>query len=305
MPKHIHFSAKDVGALVEVGEMGLMTTDMILTRHHAPKDPKGKEPHKYCQRRLRELKTAGIIESHKYSIDTDAGPRKLPSVHRLTIAGADKVEELTGKRPRRPARSDPPSPATVLHRVGVVRVRLAISDACSLAGLAEPAWIMEQDRYPDAKPTDPAHKQFILREVFGHCPQRIVCSPDLAFLMELPGEPAWRLCGYLEYDRSTEGKDQIQAKAAGLATLIHPTRRLYRQHWGAIDCDFARVLFVCRSAERIENLSAWLRTMPGAEYVRLATEGDIAPQQILTQPVWSTVLGEKKTILRPAVPASP
>jgi hypothetical protein len=304
MPKHIHFSAKDTAALEELGEVGLMTTDMLLKRHYAAKDPQGKEPHKYCQRRLREFKTAGILESYKFSIDTDAGPRKLPSVHRLTVAGADKVEELTGRRPRRPGRSAPPSPTTLLHRVGVVRVRLAISDACALAGLPGPAWIMEQDRYPDAKPTEPAHQQFILREAFGHGAQRVVCNPDAAFLLELPGEPPWRLCGYLEYDRSSEGKDQIQSKLPGLATLVHPARRLYRRHWGTIDRDFARVLFVCRSAERIENISAWLRAMPGAEHVRLASERDLDPQHVLTQPVWSTVLGEKKAILHRSVPAS-
>ena len=304
MPKQIHFSAKDIGALVEVGEVGLMTTDMFLGRHYAPKDSEAKEPEKYCQRRLREFKTDGIIESTKFSIDTEAGPRKLPSVHRLTVAGADKVEELTGKRPPRPARSDPPSPTTLLHRVGVVSVRLAISDACSLAGLPEPVWIMEQDRYPDAKPADPAHRQFILREAFGHGPQRVVCNPDLAFLLELPGTPPWHLCGYVEYDRSTAGKDQIRAKLPGLATLVHPARGFYRRHWGAIDRDFARILFVCRSTERIENISAWIRTMPGAEHVRLTRESDLDPQHLLTHPIWSTVRGEKKSILLPSVPAS-
>ena len=142
------------------------------------------------------------------------------------------IEQQTGQAPRRPVRSDPPSPGTVLHRLGVVRTRLAIDDAFAVANLERPAWIMEQDQNPDARPDSPAHKRYVLYEAFGRGDERVTCRPDASAWLKLPGNPPWNLVLYVEYDRSTQTHtEMLQKKVPGYATLLHPCNRGHRRHW--------------------------------------------------------------------------
>ena len=303
MASQIQLSDRDERALCEVGELGLASTDMIHRRHYEP----GESGLKYCQRRLRAFGETGWLESLSFTLqennDGKRRPRKLPSVHRLTLDGAKMIEARTGRQPKRPARSDPPSPQNVLHRLGVVRTRLAISDAFATAQLLEPAWIMERDQYPDALPDAPFHKRFILYEAYGHGAERITCRPDASVWLRLPGDPPWNLILYLEYDRSTEKHSQILvSKVPGYATLLHPKNRFYRQHWpeiGALGRDFSRVAFVCQSEERINNLSKSMQGSPGAENIRFITDAELDDPELLTAPLWRTVSGERKSMIHP------
>lgn len=304
MAQQIQLSDRDLRALIEVGELGLASTDMIHRRHYEP----GESGLKYCQRRLRAFVEMGWIESHSFTLQENSGgkrrPRKLPSVHRLTLDGAKMIEATTGKIPKRPARSDPPSPQNILHRLGVVRTRLAISDAFAAAQLLKPAWIMERDQYPDAPPDAPFHKRFILYEAYGHGNERVTCRPDASAWLRLPGDPPWNLILYLEYDRSTETHAQILVtKVPGYATLLHPTNRFYRQHWPDIvplGRDFSRVAFVCQSEERIANLSHAMQGLPGAENVRFITDAELDHAELLTAPLWRTTNGDRKAMIHPS-----
>ena len=105
----IHFTSRDIAALEELGELGLMTTDMIFERHYRTERPNAL---KNCQQRLRQFKDeAGIIDSLPLIINTPKGIRKIPDARRLTIKGADVIEDITGRRPLRPASSDSLSPS--------------------------------------------------------------------------------------------------------------------------------------------------------------------------------------------------
>jgi len=302
MGKHIQLSDRDLQALSEVGELGLASTEMIHRRHYEP----GESGLKYCQRRLRDMGDIGWLESLSYTLQENAAgqrrPRKLPSIHRLTLSGAQMIESRTGIAPKRPARSDPPSPQTVLHRLAVVRTRLALSDALVAAQLTKPAWIMEQDQNADVPPDAAAHERFILYEAYGRGPERVTCRPDASAWLKLPGDPPWNLILYIECDRSTQGHEQIlKTKVPGYATLLHPTNRHYRRHWPelvSLGRDFARVAFVCLSEQRLANLSEALRGKPGTESFRFITIADLERPGVLTEPVWRTVNGEPKAMIR-------
>lgn len=188
--------------------------------------------------------------------------------------------------------------------LGVVRTRLAISDAFAAAQLLKPTWIMERDQYPNAPPDAPFHKRFILYEAYGHGNERVTCRPDASAWLRLPGDPPWNLILYLEYDRSTETHAQILVtKVPGYATLLHPTNRFYRQHWPDIvplGRDFSRVAFVCQSEERIANLSNAMQGLPGAENVRFITDAELDHAELLTAPLWRTANGDRKAMIHPS-----
>lgn len=286
MAKSIQFQDRDLAALTELGTVGIMSTEMIHERHFSP----GESGRKYCQRRIRLYREHGLIESRQLELN-------LPWVQRLTPRGAHAIEEQTGFSPPRPAKSEIPLGSTLLHRLGVARTILAFSDSCRHNGLPAMQFLMEQDQIPGCQPTDHIHERFLLYEAFGHGPERVTCRPDASLLIQLPGD--WNLCLYLEYDRATENEREISGKLPGYASLLHPTQRSYQRHWPTIAREFARVLFVVPRPLRGEQIAGWLRGEPGAEYVRIATETDLQPDRLLSEPIWQTITGEKKAILLP------
>jgi hypothetical protein len=54
----MELSERDQGALCELGELGLMDTELIWQRHYTPTE----SGLKYCQRRLRKFAQEGITE---------------------------------------------------------------------------------------------------------------------------------------------------------------------------------------------------------------------------------------------------
>jgi integrase len=91
MPARIHYTDRDLAALNELGEVGLMSTEMIAVRHfNATKESQ----RKYCQKRLRQFKNAGIVETTALTIHAEKGVRKLPHVHRLTLKRRARRAEL-------------------------------------------------------------------------------------------------------------------------------------------------------------------------------------------------------------------
>jgi hypothetical protein len=139
MASGVHLTDRDLLFLGELGTVGLMDTPMVRARHYS-----GGTSDRYCLRRLREHSEEGLIECIPITINHGNGPKKLPSVYRLTEKGADRFETTKGKRPPRVARSDPPSPTTIRHRLGVVQVILSLKDACVAAGIPF-EFILEQD----------------------------------------------------------------------------------------------------------------------------------------------------------------
>jgi hypothetical protein len=171
---------------------------------------------------------------------------------------------------------------------------------------------MEQDQYEDRliKLSDPPHKKFVLYEAWGNGSTRVVCRPDASVLLTIPagpGRPSWSLAAYIEHDRSTETIQQVIAKCAGYATLLDPKTKQFRRHWSPgfdpkLNLDFGRVLFVCRSLERRQNIRRAIEKLPGAETWRFAVVRRLQPApSALTKRIWKDASGNRMSILPPTV----
>jgi hypothetical protein len=217
----------------------------------------------------------------------------------LTEKGADAVDIATGERPPRITRSEP-KPLTLFHRLEIVKVRLAIDDACRGRSLALPTWIMEQDCRPEHTPNEPLYRRLILHQRFAEGPRIVSCRPDASCLLRLPSQASERafdeLIVYLEMDRSTNSRQKEIEKLSGYQHLFK--EQAFRRHWPESKRPTVRILYVCLSQERVRSLIAAFAGNPIAKYVRFAVFADIAPESVLTDAIWQTSDGELRAILR-------
>ncbi len=291
MPTGIRYQERDKLLLAELGELGLLDTDTIRQRHF-PQDNSGRA----CPKKLAQYESVGLVQSAAIQLQN-----KDTKVWMLTPHGAGEVARLTGHEPSRPGRADPPKPSKLLHRLGMVRTRLALDDAFVAARLSAPTWLMEQDTYPGANVGDPAPRRFLLYESFGQGSTLVKCNPDASCCAHLPG--GWQLVAYFEYDRSTETNARVAEKLPGYATLL--AQRRYREHWPQVgDRHIVRILFICQSPERITNLRKAFDQVPIQRYLRFAVERDLAEGgELLTRLIWYDHEGERRAILK-APPSS-
>lgn len=308
MPRGISESAipglrlqeRDLESLQILGELGLLDTE-TYHRRFFPKDQTGQA----CRRRLRLFAQHGITQTIQLSVTSTQRRGRLPTLHRLTVYGADLLEQVTGCRPLRYARTDPPRQAlTLMHRLGIAKLQLAMNDSCCGAGIMQPEWILEYDPQPNATVNSPMSQRFILCHQFPQSNGKTLsCWPDAASMLTIPQrEKQWRLAVFWEYDRSTETHAQLNGsktshsgngKMDGYEALLGA--KAYLQHWR--DVQGVRVFFVVPSERRLQNIIKTFKGKPAAEYVRLAVEKDVTPETALTAPIWRTMNGEKRPIL--------
>jgi len=275
---------REWNGFAELGTVGTMATVDFYRRVYSAETI---SQVKYAQRRVRQFVREGLLEKTDVTYNAPNGSiRKVPSVLRLTPKGGKEVEEHTGYLPPRLATSDPPTIPTLMHRVGVSRVLLQFRDACRHAGLPPVRWLLEYDRYPNAKQTARHHEQFILHEYFGRAADgtRIACRADASVRLELPSGHV--LIGYVEYDRASDKGSQLLDKCRAYAYLLDPAKGHYRSHWP--DGQFARVLFVTTATDRINNVRTLLRGKPGAKAFRFALEKDL-DGDFLARRIWHSV----------------
>lgn len=288
-------TARDLNLLTELGEVGILSSALLVARHF-PGFGKPADAERAFRRRLRILRQAGWIDSAKLAVPHRTGSSAL-AVHSLTAAGAELVQTLTGVCPRRAGASLELSPITLPHRLGVIATRLVFDDAHRAAGLSVPDWIHEYDLRSGVDPRGSNQEKFVLYEAFERGGRRLVCWADAAARITLPHEPGQHLVVYLEYDRSTETAKQLAAKAEPFDLLVRERR--YQQHWPNLASHVTvRVLFVCRSHQRVANAIDAIRPEPGAELFRFATYDDLKPSTLLTEPIWRTTAGELRAIIR-------
>jgi hypothetical protein len=296
MNKQLQLQPRDEGVLIEIGEVGLLDMPLIHGRHMADVTLRR------CQQRMREVEVAGL--THAVHLRVWFGRRgggAVPTIHCLTERGANVVEGITGQRPRRVLHSDP-APETWHHRLAVVRGRLAFDDGCRLAGLALPEWFMEQDRREDADPNEPPSRRRVLYYEFDGDKKKFTCQPDAASLLliprniERPADGTTPLVAYWEFDRSRERTGQVRNKCRGYAALFD--RRDYRRDWPQAEQAAVRVFWVCPSQKRIDSLRQAMRDEPIAGSFRFTTVGELRPDRALLAPIWQTLDGRRREILR-------
>lgn len=298
MPKALHLQPRDLACLTDLGELGLLNTEHAHSRHFPDVSLRR------CQQRLAEFASQGLTRTVPLVV-WHAGRRgRVPTVHCLTERGAAAVAAVTGVRPRRFSRSDP-KPETLLHRLAMIEARLAFDDACRRLGLAQPAWLHEQDRHDESAEDECPSRQRVLYHEFPAREKPVTCQPDAACLVQIPRQPGQLettpLILFWELDRSTESRKQAASKCVGYAALLE--RRDYRRYWPAAERAPVRVFWVCRSGQRIESLSAAFREHAVAQQFRFAVAGDLTADTTLTSPIWRTVDGQCREILRLPLPA--
>lgn len=284
MPEGIRYQVRDVESLAELGEVGIQDLAMIRERRF-PDDNSGRA----CPKKWAQYVKVGLVEMFEI--------RGLKT-YRLTPFGAEEVERLTGCAPKRVGRGDPPKDNTLLHRLGTIRVRLALDDACNHAGFEPPEWIMEYDPALGAKTGDSLDRRFKLCESFQLGNQKPhTCWADLAGHLRFPTDPPWGLLAYCEYDRSTMTSTEISEKLPGYDRLI--SQKVYERHWPDLGRHIKRVLFICKSEQRITNLIDTVRRSAAAGCFRFATEESLQPVGTLfTRPIWHACDGEIRPILK-------
>ena len=297
----VHLQPRDLILLEELGEYGVLDTATLNVRHW----PAAETP-RACQQRLRVLADAGLIRKTNLVVAVGRGINRgggsLPAVYSLSPRGADYVEHETGRKPRRIAHDDL-APATILHRLETVQARLAIDDACRKCDLPQPTWILEQDSYPKATPSDPLDRRQILYERFTlDDGSETSCRPDASSLLHIP-KPSrpdvWdALVVYWEIDRGSSSSQREKDKILGYEALNQSHR--YAEHWPAASEATVRVFYVCPSMDRIKSVSQHVRGRPAAALYRFALRSDLVPTHVLTGPVWHDADGKTYRILRQA-----
>jgi hypothetical protein len=296
----LRLQQRDLAILTELAEVGVLDGQTIGERHF-----EGTRTPRACQRRLRLYAGHGLVNALPLSVAMDDGRRgRLPSLYRLSRRGAEVLTTLAGIPLQQPAKRDP-RPETLLHRLGVAKMRLAVDDACTLRGVTRPRWIMEYDTAPNPQPRTPAAERFLLYERFPQADgRRATCWPDASCLLAVPLADGGThpLVVYWEYDRSTERLTQVAAKMYGYGPLL--ATQAYRKHWPQAIGPTVRVFFVCPSRVRCEHIATAIGRMPGADVVRFTTATDLEPARLLSEPIWRTVDGRLLPIL-PSTVLSP
>lgn len=298
--KGFRYQPRDIAVLTELGEVGVLDLTTIAKRHF-PLDL----TRRACQRRMQLFGAHELVDPIPLmGTFAEARAGRLPTLFRLSRRGAEVLGTLTGFK-RRPARRNP-RPETLLHRLGMAQVQLAVNDACALQRLSRPQWIQEYETNPRPDPKAPATERFILLERFPLADGRTAtCWPDASCHVAIPGTTngaVHNLLIYWEYDRSTERLAQVAGKMYGYQALLGAES--YRKHWPAVVAPVVRIFFVVQSLARLQNIAQILGKFPASEAVRLATTSDLDPKGLLTEPIWRTVKGERLPILRAPLPVA-
>jgi hypothetical protein len=291
----VHLQPRDVQILTELGEFGMLDTDMIRARYW----PDAKND-RACQERLKLLREESLVRTALLSVNRHGKQHRVPAMHFLTPAGAEVVQQQTGIEPKRVARSDP-KPFTLLHRWEGLKARLAFDAACANAKLDPPKWILEQDLVPGTETLESLSARKILYDVYDIKGRKFTCRPDAASLLRLPttrdGEATKfaQLISYWEIDRATESN--FRAKLPGYSAFVH--EKSYRRHWlGLNEKPAVRVFVVCPSQERINNIVASIKSFEVSKDFRFIVKGDVVPERILKDRVWMDTAGGYRAILQ-------
>ncbi|QDU42910.1 hypothetical protein Mal52_13790 [Symmachiella dynata] len=301
VPSPIRLLPAHIEQLQTLGEVELLDSDDFGSRFY-PNDRTGQS----YRRRLRLYTQHGLLQRIELPLVSTGRQGRLPNIYRLTPKGADLLEQETGQRPPRYARSDPPRQShTWLHRLGIAKIQLSFNDACAQAGLPKPDWLLEYDTLPEAKINGPMSERFVLCHQFPLANgKKLTAWPDAAALLRVPqAGQIWRLGLFVEYDRSTETHTQLNGtkrshagngKLDGYSALLKTGE--YQQYWP--DADGVRILFVVRSEGRLRNIAETFRDHGVADSVRFAVEAEMTPERVLNSQIWRTIDGERRSIIR-------
>ncbi len=291
---NVRLNERDLAILRELGDVGLLDTPEIHRRHF-PADRTGRA----CQRRLALLADHGLIVRVALPmLFADQRGGRIPTIFRLTPEGVEYLREAVGVEPARPILRDP-KPDTILHRLGLAKLRLVVNDACELEGFAQPRWIDEYATRSNVPLKAPHHERFWLCHRFPTDNGATVTAwPDAVSFLEIPlpdGTPH-SLIRIWEYDRSIESLKQLTDKLHGLAEFVRT--EAWRSYWPDITMPTTtRIAFVFPSESRLHFVQHGFQSHPHADIVRLTTTSDLRAEAVLQEPIWQDQFCEGRAIL--------
>ncbi len=244
-----------------------------IRRRWWPKDRSGKS---HLQR-LNKLRTIGLVDAHDLPIRKTHGGRA-PKFYSLSRLGAERVVELTGTPPLHRLSKDA-STQLIFHRLNVARFMLNVTDAARSFPLSDPEWILEQQTTPGVGRSAKVSQRFRVYEDFEtNAGKTVACRPDVSGLVLVPGTndaSIHPLVLYGEIDNSTDSREQIENKLPGYFQLIRQGG--YGRHWSNLNGQQAhvRVLFVCKTMERVRNLIEFWVDHPGSIFTG-STKGQLS-----------------------------
>ncbi|MEZ5942903.1 MAG: replication-relaxation family protein [Planctomycetaceae bacterium] len=288
--KGISIQQRDLDILIGLGTASCLTSKSIRGRWF-PEDKTGEA----TRRRLKRFAEHQLIQSISLAVSQINRVGRMPQVHRLLAYGADIVEDATGMRPPRIAKSDPPKPHALLHRAGMGHIVLEFNAACQLNELPEPQWLLEYDAATNVPLNAPLSQRYLIRwDVPINDTQTATCWPDALCQFTLPGKDrTWNLAIAWEYDRSTETHNQLAGKLDAYEGWLK--HKAYRGVFP--NADDARVFFVVPSAERLRNTIRAIKDHPAAATVRLAVAPECDSTRVLNAPIWHQIDRDRRAIL--------
>ncbi len=287
----IRIGPLDIAFLAAVGTYGALSTEDAVVFY---------PQHKLnsIQKRLRLLAQNGLTRMSRLEVwqnDDDGASNggRIPTLHLLTDLGADLIEQQSGQRPPRISRSRP-APVTLLHRREIVRVMRAFDQAADATSLDRPDWVMEQDVWHEAPQQRPPNQRRLLFHQFEN---GLTCAPDLACRFRINQT---ELALFWEVDLSTEGRKQLRkaSKTDGYVALFG--QQAYRRYWPDLEACRQHVIWVTPTRRRFAALKDVMKGHPLAPACRLLSAECLAdPKQLLTNPVWETLAGDRRAMYRP------
>ncbi|MFK7820081.1 MAG: replication-relaxation family protein [Planctomycetaceae bacterium] len=292
----IQIMKRDIRVLQSLGKHGVLDTEMIHRLHFSS------VTERRCLQRISQYLEHGFIYKTSLRVWYDHGEQggRMPAIYSLSDRGAQLLEELTGERPLRVSRSSP-KPETLFHRLTIVRWRLAFDGAFEREGMAEPAWILEQDVRTDLTERVPPNQRSVLFHRFSVNGVPVCCKPDAASLFSITTAEGndYPFVFYWEIDRSTEGHEQIRTqKIRSYAELLKS--QPYLRYWPEAGQPKLRVVFACPRDSRERRIKALARTIQGTAlepYVRFVSLQHCQSSRLLRDDVWRDAAGRKLRIL--------
>lgn len=294
--------------LDDIGEHGALDTLMVFERHADGRTLRA------VQMQLQGLENEGYLHGVQLTVSTATvikgrkkrTTRRQPTVFTLTPKGGDVVEQYCGERPPRVQRSEP-SPETLLHRMTVVRTRLAFDRSCRAAGLTAPAWIHESDiRAQPNEKTPPNQRSRLFHRYETDSEQTVACRFDAACRVLLPAPtaesgdcPTAVIFGW-EIDLSSEGRKQLRAtKPAAIEAWLR--KQSYREYWPDTNHlpTKVRIAWTVPSSKRIDGIAATTDNPALLATYRFLVQEDVQKRDLVLDAVWRTASGMKLPLYVP------
>lgn len=277
--KSLRLQERDVRLLAALQSAGYLTSPQMQALFWRGQPGSKIGPRKACQRRLKQLTTAGLIRRIEQPVKRNEGSK--PYIYTLDRNGAHWLTDELGIDPKdidwrpKPAEENYPFMA---HLLAITDVRIAITLACEQTGLVLEAWFTDRELKREgaldyALLTSPDGKE-----------HKAAVIPDSVFVLRRGDAMA---LFFLEVDRMTTTLAPTSFERRGWSRKV----RTYMTYFSgeAFHKRYAgkkaQVLTVTMSEQRLANMKAITEQVEGDNRFWFTTFDQVTPN-IITAKCW-------------------